>query len=127
MEWYSARILYERLVDEDEEKASQRDVLFEEKLFVFACGDDDDTLEKLAAIAKKNEEEFENGEGNTVTYTVREILEVQRHVDEPKADGTEVFYRFWHNPSERDFEAMRETETEAWWKAEDEERAKHQP
>lgn len=124
MDWYTARILYERLVDEDEEKASRTPVLFEEKMFVFSCGDGDDFDEKLAAIAKKNEEEFENGEGNTVTYVFREILEVQDTVLEPHGDGTEVFYRYWHSPSERDFEEMRKTETEAWWKAEEDQEEK---
>ena len=129
MEWYSARILYQSLVDDDVDEASEGAVLFEEKLLIFSCRERSNVREQLAALAKKNEESYQNAEGNQVTWVLREILEVQEIMAESVGDGTEVFYRYWHNPSERDFDEMRQTQTEAWWKADedqDEQRAKQQ-
>ena len=128
MEWYSARKLYE-FVHEEDDRPPEADALWEEKLFVFSCDEDDDFDEKLAALGKEEEGEYENALGKRVAYTFREVLEVQEIMAESVGDGTEVFYRFWDNPGERDFEEMRQTQTEAWWKADedqDEQRAKQQ-
>lgn len=111
--WYSARLLFELMaVDE----RSDHEPFFEEKLIVFRCEDSENIVEHIHAVSRQDESEFENTAGYAVRWILREILEVQEVMDESIEDGTEVFFRFWTNPSKRDLKFLRETHTEPWWR-----------
>ena len=112
--WYAARLLYESVVDD---RLKNGEKLFEEKVLLFQCPKREEVLPRLHAIAVEHETDFANLEGNRVTWTFRETLEVQEIIDRNIDDGTEILFRFWHNPDARDFETMRRTHEEAWWTA----------
>ena len=113
--WYSARLLYESVL-EVARSSKDWEPLFEEKFVVFRCTDTEDLMAKLTTIAKGYELEFENVYKETVRWLFREVLEVQEIMGRSIKDGTEVFYRRWHDPQHpEDFEYIRRTETESWW------------
>ena len=119
MNWYAARILYESIIKEPAENpAYELEVLFEERTFIISVEDDDDIVEKANALAKQNEDGYDNVEGEQVDWVFKELLEILDISTKKVEDGTEVFYRFWHSPTTTDFEYMRRTHTEAWWKNE---------
>ena len=121
MDWYSARLLYESVHYKSQggERVDADEPLFEEKLIVFHCRKDEDIVAKLKTIADEQEHEYEAAAGNWVKWTFREILEIQEVMGRKITDGTEVFYRFWGAPDEHDFEMMRETATDPWWRSTD--------
>lgn len=112
--WYSGRLLFERVFD-DTAKANA-EAFFEEKLVVFRCEETGYIVDKLTALAKKQEEDFDNDEGNRVRWLFREILEVQEILAYEIGDGTEVWYRHWHDPGAHDLENIRRTHEEPWWR-----------
>ena len=111
--WYSARLLYERELrgapTPDDEP------LFEDKLIVFRCQDGEEVVAKLQRLAREGEDEYKAIAGNMVRWVFREILEVQDISAYRVEDGTEVYFRWWHDPSERDFEIMRHSHGDRWW------------
>jgi hypothetical protein len=115
--WYSARLLYERLLyqSRDGDKLADQETLFEEKLIVFRAEEEDDIVGKLTIIARNANDEYEAAARNWVKWVFREILEIQQVMAHGIEDGTEVYYRWWDNPSERDFQLMRETQEPPWW------------
>ncbi len=128
MRWYSARLLYEIVLYESQggERLphEEDDPHFEEILVVFHRRKDEDIVAKLMTIAKDKEDEYEAAAGNWVKWTFREILEIQEVSERKITDGTEVFYRFWLAPDEHDFERLRETGTDPWWRPDDDAEAK---
>lgn len=131
MGWYSARLLYESVLYESQ--GGQRlppgedEPLFEEKLVVFRCRKDEDVVAKLTIVARDHEEHYEAAAGNWVEDTFREILEIQEVMGRKITDGTEVFYRFWHAPDEHDFKMMRRTQTDPWWRPDEDAKAEDPP
>ena len=121
MRWYSARLLYEIVLYESQggERLphEEDDPHFEERLVVFRCRKDEDVVAKLMTFAKDKEDEYEAAAGNWVEQQFRGILEIQ-DVGRKITDGTEVFYRFWLAPDDDDFDRMRDSATDPWWKAE---------
>jgi hypothetical protein len=120
-QWYSARLLYESVLYESQEGDPLPDqrALFEDKLIVFKCVEGEDVVTKLTALAERENEEFEAAAGNWVKWVFREILEIQDVSAHAIGDGTEVYFRWWHNPTERDLEVIRETHGDRWWLEED--------
>jgi hypothetical protein len=113
--WYSARLLYEAVHDPPE-KPSRLSPLFEESIIVFRVKDEESIHARVLALAQANEHHYTAAAGNEVYWTFREILEVQEIMGDQIEDGTEVFYRWWHNPGSRAFKTMREThQGRAWW------------
>jgi len=110
--WYSARLLYESVAVE---QGRDNDPLFEEKLIVFIAGENDDIVTKVTSLAKRDEIQYENALGYDIRWEFREILEVQEIMSEAIEEGTEVFFRFWHDPTARDFQSMRQTHGDKWW------------
>lgn len=111
--WYSARLLYENQIE-----SSERD-LYEEKIVVFTAHEDDavvDIVAKVEQIAKSQDEEFQNKFGQTVRWTFQEILEIQE-ISGGLGDGTEVFFRWWENPSKADFTFLRRSHGDQWWRS----------
>jgi hypothetical protein len=82
---------------------------------VFRLKRTDDLHEKLKTLAGEGEMEYEAAAGNMVRWEFREVLEVQRILDTRIREGTEVYFRWWRNPSKRDFKIMRETHEHPWW------------
>jgi hypothetical protein len=112
--WYSARLLYR------EEIEHSPTGVFEEKIIVFTAVDDTDLITpKLDTLAKAREVEFQNQFGETVSWTFQEVLEIQDISAEEVGDGTEVFFRWWRDPTDEDFKLLRETHREPWWKSEE--------
>ena len=114
--WYSGRLLYESLHGEEDEPPEE--ALFEEIVVVFRCEEEDDIVSKLTALAKTHEQEYVAAAGNTVRWVFREILEIQDISAYAIEDGTEVYFRWWHDPSAHDFEIIRNTHEEPWWRDE---------
>ena len=114
MSWYSARLLYERLLDSP---ARGVHPLFEESIVVFQADDDGETVPaKLKQLAEQSEVEYEAAAGNHVRWAFREVLEVQEiSTDKGLVDGTEVYFRWWDKPGPRAFKMMRKTHREPWW------------
>jgi hypothetical protein len=116
-QWYSARLLYERLLLESPggDPLEDSESLFEDKLIVFRVKEGEDIVSKLTALANGANEEFEAAAGNWVKWVFREILEIQDISAYDIEDGTEVYFRWWHDPTERDFQVMRDTHEPPWW------------
>lgn len=112
--WYSARLLYE-MIALDERK--DHEPFFEEKLIALQCAQPEDIGARLAVVSQRDESEYENSAGYLVRWVFREVLEVQEVMADTIADGTEVFFRFWTNPTEQEFEVMRRTHENPWWLA----------
>jgi len=110
--WCAARLLYESLVTDRSENG---ETLFEERIVVFQCPKREEVSTRVRPIAAEYEDDFENLHGNGVTWKFREVLEVQEIIEDTISDGTEIFFRFWHDPDARDFDTMRRTHEEAWW------------
>jgi len=72
-------------------------------------------LAKLAALTKSYEHTYRNAEGHWVQIQFREILEIQEILDQQLKDGTEVFFRFWHAPTAKDLQFLRQTHEPSWW------------
>ena len=115
--WYSARLLYEQLLLESPggKELADAEPLFEDKLIVFRVKEGEDVVAKLTALAEGANDEFEAAAGNWVKWVFREILEIQDISAHEIEDGTEVYFRWWTNPTERDFEIIREIHGERWW------------
>ncbi len=119
--WYSARLLFESVHDPPS-RPSKLYPLFEESFIVFQVDDAESVHAHLLELAHGKEHNYEAAAGNQVYYTFREILEVQEIMGGKIEDGTEVFYRWWHNPGPRAFKMMRDTfEGRAWWLDDDSE------
>lgn len=112
MTWYSARLLFEFVHDPPDAKPKP---LFEESLIVFRATKSEVPIEKRTRLAHAMEHDYRASAGNQVYYTFREVLEVQDIMGGKITDGTEVFYRFWHNPGPMRFRIMRETHSWDWW------------
>ena len=67
-------------------------------------------------LGKKASHRYKNSYGETVRWTFRELLEIQEIVGGELQDGTEVYFRWWDNPSDRKLRLIRESHEEAWWK-----------
>ena len=115
--WYSARLLYEMLLLQSPggKELADAEPLFEDKLIVFRVQEGQDVVARLTALAQGANDEFEAAAGNWVKWVFREILEIQDIAAYEIEDGTEVYFRWWTNPTERDFEIIRETHGERWW------------
>jgi hypothetical protein len=116
-QWYSARLLYERLLLEspDGDELADSEPLFEDKLIVFRVKEGQDVVAKLTALAEAANHEYEAAAGNWVKWVFREILEIRDITAHEIDDGTEVYFRWWTNPTEHDFQIIRETHSERWW------------
>ncbi|MEX1253714.1 MAG: DUF4288 domain-containing protein [Dehalococcoidia bacterium] len=115
--WYCARLLYQSLSD-DQEARPGGETLFEEKVVVLRCKKTDGAehiVNRVQALAKDAEEEYESIAGNRVKLVFREILEIQDITDPSIRDGTEVYFRYWHSPQARDFKIMRHAHGDRWW------------
>jgi integrase len=113
-DWYSARLLIERTIETP--KASKP--LFEESVIIFKMGNDATpgaVRKRVNQLGRKASHRYKNPYGETVRWTFREVLEVQEIMGEELADGTEVYYRWWDNPSDRKLRMIRETHEEPWW------------
>ena len=110
--WYSARLLYESIAVDSRQ---DHEPFFEEKLIVFRCDESEDLMTRLTASLREDERAFENAAGYRIRWAFREVLEVQEVDDETIDDGTEVFFRYWHNPGPKEFESMRQTHGDKWW------------
>jgi len=109
--WYSACLLFEEiLVDVPDAK-----VLFEESVVVFRLKKSESLQEKLKTLAQEGEHEYEAIAGNMVRWEFREVLEVQEIMDTRIREGTEVYFRWWTNPTKRDFKILRMTHEHPWW------------
>lgn len=115
MTWYSVRILYERLIEEDTTMV-ERDAFFEERVFMLSAEPEEDVLERTQALAREKELTFDNVEGNRVDWRLHEILEIQELDADNIGDGTEVYYRHWSDPTDADFEHLRKSDQEPWWR-----------
>lgn len=83
---------------------------------MFQAYDRDSVVDKLLEMARGKEHDYEAAAGNRVSWVFREILEVQEIMSEGGiTDGTEVFYRWWHNPGPRALKTMRKTHEKPWW------------
>ena len=70
---------------------------------------------RVNQLGKKASHRYKNPYGEIVRWTFREVLEVQEIMGEGLTDGTEVYYRWWDNPSDRKLKMIRETHEEPWW------------
>ena len=114
VDWYSARLLIERTV----EGGKPVKPLFEESVIIFQVGDDatpSAVKKRVNQLGRKASHHFKNEYGETIRWTFREVLEVQEIMGEVLTDGTEVYYRWWDNPSDRKLKMIRETHEEPWW------------
>lgn len=119
--WYSARLLYESVSYdfpagyEPPAESAEFKALFEDSLVVFKVEGDEDVIAKLKVIALGKEDDYEAAAGNRVKWVFREILEIQDIMSIDINDGTEVYFRWWINPTKRDFRMMRDTHEPPWW------------
>ena len=114
-QWYSARLLIESVND----ARPRGETLFEETVIVFRFAEDCETKDLIArvkALAREREDEYVAIAGNRVKWVFREILEIQ-DISGAMKDGTEVYFRWWHDPGPRAFELMRRTHEHPWWPA----------
>ena len=120
-QWYSARLLYERrlLESPDGPELPDAEPLFEESLIVFRADKDDDVVTKLMSLAERGSHDYKAVAGNWVKWAFREILEIQEISGYAIDDGTEVFYRWYHNPTKGDWKKLRQTQMDPWWLEED--------
>jgi hypothetical protein len=112
--WYSARLLIERTVDTPELPKP----LFEESVIIFKMAENETAgaiKKRVNQLGRKSSHRYKNQYGETVRWTFREVLEVQEIAGEELVDGTEVYYRWWDNPSDRKLKMVRETHEEPWW------------
>ncbi len=115
MTWYCARLLFESVHDPPS-PPSKLFPIFEESFIVFRVEDGEPIHARLLDLAHGMEDNYKAAAGNRVYDTFREILEVQEIIGDRIEDGTEVFYRWWHNPGPWAFKTMRRThEGRAWW------------
>lgn len=112
--WYSARLLIEMTID----GLNPPKPLFEESVIIFKMPDNATTSairKRVGQLGKKASHHYKNEDGEVVRWTFQEVLEVQQIMAEELTDGTEVYYRWWDNPSDRKLKMIRETHEEMWW------------
>ena len=110
-EWYSARLLIERTL----EGGKPVKPLLEESVIIFQAVDRRAASKKAKQLGRKASHHFRNVYGEPVRWTFREVLEVQEITGDNPTDGTEVYFRWWNNPSERTLRMIRRTHEEPWW------------
>lgn len=110
-DWYSARLLLERTVGGGKPVKP----LFEESVIIFQSTDRHTASKNAKQLGRKASHRFKNVYGETVRWTFREVLEVQEIMGDKLTDGTEVYFRWWDNPSERTLRMIRRTHEEPWW------------
>jgi len=122
--WYSARLLYERLLDPP---ARGDCTLFEESIIAFEANEGGETVPvRVRELAARREHEYEAAAGNQVRWVFRDVLEVKEiSSDKGLVDGTEVFFRWWDKPGPQAFKIMRKTHREPWWLEEMSSAAEH--
>jgi hypothetical protein len=92
--------------------------LFEESIVVFTLPPDSprSVISKRASqLGRKASHRYKNSYGETVRWTFRELLEIQEIMGEELKDGTEIYFRWWDNPSDRKLKLIRESHEESWW------------
>lgn len=90
--WFAARLLSE-IQHPDESEAP---ALFEESIVLLRARDAGEATGRAADIGAKAEAQYFNGDGNTVRWALREVLEVQELLDDEITDGTEVYRALLH-------------------------------
>ncbi|MEO8458090.1 MAG: DUF4288 domain-containing protein [Chloroflexota bacterium] len=112
--WYSARLLIERTIEAPDAPKP----LFEESVIIFRMSEDAPAKaikKRVEQLGKKTSHHFKNQYRETVRWTFREVLEVQEIMGQELTDGTEIYFRWWDNPSDRKLKLIRETHEEPWW------------
>jgi hypothetical protein len=87
--WYSARLLFEAEVEGEE------DPLCEESIRLVEADNDDDAQQRAAEIGAQGQHEYLNGEGQTVRWHFRGVLEIQELCETKITHGVEVFSRMF--------------------------------
>lgn len=73
--------------------------MYEESIFLLEAASRDEAREKGEAFARRNEESYPNGLGQTVTWSFQEVIDVWEIFgdDQKLQDGDEVYSRLFHD------------------------------
>ena len=86
--WYAARLLFASDVPGE-------NALYEERIIVLRCERGEDAARKKARkLAKVETHSYQNIDGETVSWTFTEVLDVVQLDIQSVGDGTEVYHHF---------------------------------
>jgi hypothetical protein len=91
LNWYSARIILESILESADPSLPQKEKLFEDRIFVFRAPTDDEARLKAEKLAQEARHEYRNEYGETVSWVFRDLLDVKQLFDPEINDGTEVY------------------------------------
>jgi hypothetical protein len=86
--WFAARLLFESKL------SAESGDLFEERLVLVRSGSAEDARKKAVKIGASSGEEYQNIDGETVSWTFTEILDLVELIDATIGDGSEVYHHF---------------------------------
>ena len=100
---YSAVLIFESSCP-----APDYDRLYEEQLVLLRATSIEEAREKANAYGKQAEHSYENGYGETITISFKQLVDVQQSLyeGEPISTGSEVYSRYF-----RDYSAYEHFET----------------
>jgi len=91
--WYSAKLLFVCEIIDD--NIDNLDRLCEESIIIFEANSECDLQKTVEQIANSMQHNYENDEGQTVTWQFQGILQIQDLCEEKIDSGTEVYSRLF--------------------------------
>jgi hypothetical protein len=85
--WYSAKLLFEILVDDDQSTPPSCD----ESIILIEASSETEARELAVKVAEDQQVDYLNFEGNRVSWIFRQLLELQDLREEALYSGVEVF------------------------------------
>ena len=89
--WYSAKLLYESHVDDDQRIGP----LCEESIILVEADDEKSAEAKAVKHGQEGEHSYENPDGNMVVWRFVKVLETQDLCEEKLYPGVEVYSRLY--------------------------------
>src|SRR5690606_37215183 len=97
MAWFSARLLFESEVHDDQ----KTEPLCEESIRLVDAQDEAEARHKAEQIGREEQHEYRNEAGVTVRWKCAKVLEVQDLCESRISDGMEVYSRLFRKSSEQ--------------------------
>ncbi len=91
MNWYAAKLVFESEIDGN----SKDDSLCEESIRVIAAATEDEARAEAFKIGKAAEHSYDNENGQSVFWRLRDVEEIQDLCVSELTPGTEVFSRLF--------------------------------
>ena len=87
--------------------------VYEESFVLISAGSEDEALEKATAHAEKQQVSYQNDRGETIIWSLKQVVDVSSCLSDELSDGSEIYVRHFRNyVAYRSFETLLSGEEE---------------